>query len=424
MSAGTPPPLTHEQLGVLAVHLALTFPAWIRRRKTTFTYVDDTTIRQRQSVDIRLPQADLLPPHARPAADEQIYVPLYIAEKGSLVKFSVTDEAGASVSLLNTTENGGLATVGLNALVNGLSGEPGRASVAANSLKPILRTIVTARSADGADVAASALHPSRPLGRVLTTDDVYKALVRDLARGFLMLVPLPYDPGRDRCLKIEHQTRQEWHYGTSTLGSRLARGVARGASSLAVADKLQGFEALQIGWARGTHFEFEAPEDVVLGEATLNCVQWDPTHRRPIRIDARRTVFERPAIDLHIAPRVDYDPTRDSAQRRAELLQCRQDTAEVAHHGQLRHPDHPDRWDQAGAVRDRVLGRGDERGLRARHEGPRPAAREANDRTVSTPGRIRTYDLLLRRQALYPLSYGRVHGESRGRRRASLARPC
>jgi hypothetical protein len=30
-----------------------------------------------------------------------------------------------------------------------------------------------------------------------------------------------------------------------------------------------------------------------------------------------------------IAPRVDYDPTRDSAQRRAELLQCRQDTAEV-----------------------------------------------------------------------------------------------
>lgn len=318
--------LTQKQQGALAVHLALTFPVWIRRRKTTFSYIDDTNIRQRQSIDFRLPTRDQLPPHARPANCETVCVPLYIADKESLVKFSITDEAGAALSLLNTVENGGFAAEGLNAIVNGLSGRPGRATVSPNSLRTVLRSIVMASGHRGPGVAERALDPVRPLGSVLTADDVYKALVKDLARGFLMLVPIPYEPERDRCLKIEYLTRQDW----DPVGlAGVAWAVARISSSLAISDKTQGFTELQAGWARGTHFEVEAPQDVVLGEAHLDCVQWDPRHRRSIRIDARRTVYDRPVLNVNLSPRVNYDPHRDDPARRGELLLCRQDTADL-----------------------------------------------------------------------------------------------
>lgn len=48
-------PLAREALGVVAVQLALSYAEWVRRRRTTISYVEDTTIRQRMSVDFALP---------------------------------------------------------------------------------------------------------------------------------------------------------------------------------------------------------------------------------------------------------------------------------------------------------------------------------------------------------------------------------
>lgn len=320
------PALTHQELGVLSTHLALTFPLWIRRRKTCFTYVDDTTIVRRQSVDFRLPSLDSLPPQVRPGARERIYVPLDITDKEPLVKFSVFDEEGARLTLLNTGESSGLAVAGLNAIVNGLSNQPGRAFVLRNSVRPIIRRIVTSPRERGPAVARGALLPTRPLGSVLVKPDVYRALVRDLAAGFLMLVPVEYEPERDRCLKIEYETKHTWH---ADYDHRIPRFLARLLPSLAVADKVQRFGHLPIGWAQGTHFEFEAPPDVTLGKATLHCVQWDPHHRRRVRIRDRREVFDRPSINLNVSPRVQFDPARGGDARRRALLQCRQDVADV-----------------------------------------------------------------------------------------------
>jgi hypothetical protein len=324
------PALTREQLGIVATWLALHFPIWVRRRKTEFTYVDDTTIRQRMSVDFRLPPAEDLPLHARPALGQTVFVPLYIAEKTALVGFSIRNEGGDAVSLLNRHANGSLATAGLFALVNGLSGRNGRPEVDPEALRTAVNSVVLAPEGSGAVTAKKALKRDEPLGQLLAANDVLRALVTDLALGFLMLVPLAYDPGRDRCLKIEFETQQDWHsFGDRT--PRVTRLLGRALPALGLTAKKQGIPDLQVGWAQGTHFEFKAPDEVQLGVARLDTRQLDQGTLKDF--PERRVVYDRPSINLQIGPRMHFDPFETDAMERtavtAAVLRSRQDTATV-----------------------------------------------------------------------------------------------
>ncbi|MGH2948555.1 MAG: hypothetical protein ACRDPC_20245 [Solirubrobacteraceae bacterium] len=324
--AGDPQALAPDQLGIIATYLALEFPLWVRRRKTTHRYVDDTTVDLRISIDFRLPAADRFPATARPERGQLLYVPLDIATKTSLIRFSVRDEEGNALSLQNTRENTALATAGMNAVVNGLAGTGSRPAIEPDQLRPELEKIIAAPGDTWQAAVEAALGPGELLGQVLAEHDEYRDLLEKLANGFLMLVPVEYNPCLDRVLKLEYRVVQEWSgRGRRSSTRRLANELA----SIGWLDKVQDFEPLRIGWAQGSHFEFEAPEEVELAEARLDTVQFDERFDDRVQFRRRVVVYDRPQVDLNVSPRVVHDPhDADDASLQA-LMRCRYDTASV-----------------------------------------------------------------------------------------------
>ena len=324
-------PLTHEQLGLIAVHLALTFPVWVRRRKTSYKFVDDTTIRQRQSVDFHLLPRDKFPAKAQPRAGQTIYVPLWIGDKSPLVKFSVVDECGTALSLLNADESTRIAVDGVSAIVRGLNAGRGDEGVDPDAQREALKEIFTAPRDRAEQLAKEALAIGSSLDGALRVHNIYRSLVLELATGLLMLVPITYTPGADRVLKMEHDSPQAWDSVRSKyVVSRVALRVL---ASLSLVDKHQGFHDLPIGWAQSTHLEFEPPEDVNLGVARLDCEQWDARRSEPLYVARRQVVSGQPAVDLDVRPRVEMDPHEPDDAKRNEMLKnllaARQDKAEV-----------------------------------------------------------------------------------------------
>jgi hypothetical protein len=200
--------LDKEDLGVIAVQLALYLPQWVRRRRFIIDYVDDTTIHQRMSVDFVLPEADWFWSPTRLEPGTKIYVPLTIALKDTLDQFTAYDEGGRRLSMLPTADNGALAVAGLLPIVRGAAGR--LADLA--TLERHLGDIVFARKTPDHDPIEEVLQPKLDgeLRAILPVQDEVRSLLRDLARGFLMLVPVTYEPGVDRLLKAEWDFPNYW----------------------------------------------------------------------------------------------------------------------------------------------------------------------------------------------------------------------
>ncbi|HMJ35734.1 MAG TPA: hypothetical protein VK501_17655 [Baekduia sp.] len=324
-------PLVPEDLGVIAVQLALSFPQWVRRRRFVVGYVDDTTIQQRMSVDFLLPPPEWFWSTTAPRQGDRIYVPIHLAKKETLDQFTAFDEDGRRLTMLATADNGSLAIAGLLPLVRGRA--VGRLTAAEREviepqLEAELRKVVMAPERPDAppveDVLASAF--AGPLGRILTVEDEVRAIVRDLAGGFLMLVPVTYEPGVDRLLKAEWDIPNYWRGRRDTTRPALLW-LQSALASIGWADKRQNIPDLQLGWARSTHVEVVAPEDVEMSAVTLEAWQYEPGESAPAR--TARTVFDKPRATINIAPLVAFDPFERDANVREQaarkLLQARPD---------------------------------------------------------------------------------------------------
>jgi hypothetical protein len=79
--------------GLTTVDLAAGLPEWVRRRKTTFRFVDDATIQHRMSVDVVLPPPSWFIGNP-PQQHDAIYLPLGLSRKETLVALNITDRAG------------------------------------------------------------------------------------------------------------------------------------------------------------------------------------------------------------------------------------------------------------------------------------------------------------------------------------------
>jgi hypothetical protein len=330
------PALELEDLGVIAVQLALSFPEWVRRRRFIVSYVDDTTIQQRMSVDFVLPEADWFWSTITPQPGSTIYAPLYLPAKETLDQFTAYDEERRHLPMLPTADNGALAVAGLLPLVRGLARErlsPGRLRQVLPGLEAELTSVVMASKRDGAPTTDQVLESalSGALGEILTEEDETKAVVRDLAGGFLMLVPVTYRPREDRLLKAEWDIPNYW------IGQRGAKGPMRWAqsalASVAWADKRQNIPNLQIGWARSTHVEIVSPPDVEMTGVSLRARQYDGRYAQRGPVGTTRSVFNKPRATLNVAPRaaaslLDRDPVRRETAAK-ELLQARGDIATV-----------------------------------------------------------------------------------------------
>jgi hypothetical protein len=289
-----PKALTPRELGAVAVHLSMTFPLWVRRRKVAFQLLDETSVLQRQSVDFQLSD-DHFPTAAVPRQGARIYVPLNIAPKGTLTSFSVFDEDGRALSLANTAEHAQLATDGLSAVFDGFD-----ADSPTGAYKEILRSIVAATDAKtGAECLGNALQAG--LEAVLPEVSPARPLLFDLAGGFLMLVPVSYEQGVHRVVKFQEVT-------AFTLSQGGIGGLVREPlSSLGLASRILRFADLPIGWAQGTHFEFTEPTDVRLVKGILSVAQHDPK-LGDVTIPKRRVVYGKPRLDLNVSVRDQASP--------------------------------------------------------------------------------------------------------------------
>lgn len=295
---GTGPLLRGDvaKLGAISVQLAAQMPEWIRRRKTTYTFTDDSTIVQRVSIDLMLPDRDVFGVGPRPDKYQSIYVPLAVAEKRTFSGFSLSDRSGAVVSLLNTYEDVTLAAAGFDTLIEASAGASQTVK-----LRQDIRRLVSARDAEGA-LAAMADAQRHGLDDVplLQAGTQYRALLEDLQTGFLVTVPVRYKAGADHLFKLEFSSAFKW------TGEGVGGRFRTAAASLGLFEKRLDFWWLEIGTAHSTHFEFVAPDDVrILGGRLLT----GRPGMRPV------TEPSQPRVDLHVAVADPENPIASRADR-------------------------------------------------------------------------------------------------------------
>lgn len=286
MSTSAPPtaPPGPETLGAIAVALAWDWAAWVNRRVETSAFVEDTTVRRSVSIDFTLPSpADLAAPVV---PNEQIVVPLQIIAKRPLMHVDVLDEQRASVSTLNTVQNGDVAGRGLIRFLNAVAMKAGHAPLSAATARDLKRLVIAPRD-DAKAIRDALLAPGAELERVLApgtpSERPETKLVEELTDGFLLLVQIAFEPGRNRVLKFAHDVDQPWDEAPPDVP------FGRALRGLGALPRRLTFERLHIGRGLGHHVEIVAPEDTEILGARLRGTQRSTTASgdRPLSMDAQ-----------------------------------------------------------------------------------------------------------------------------------------
>ncbi len=330
-------------LGRIALALAAHFPEWVRRRTTTFAFLDEKAYLRRLDVNFRLPSkawfahgkgADLAamvepertllrpgqPPQAAVALPETVYVPLNITPKGTLAAFRIADADDHAVAMRNRLERCRLTVDGFSsladryALEHGLRREPG-------AYRAEIESIVAApRAQDGAWELRRALRGE--LGALLDPHDPYRQLLSELAVGFMVLVPVPFEAA-DHLFNLSHTVRYRWSSGLRSTGQLLSWVF----SSLGIAPKSLAFPGHRIGWAQSTHFVVHEPAEAHLLSAALIAEDHmlrepDRRRRRALRARSEREakpplheVFAQPQADVSALLTNPSQPMRDREQQ-------------------------------------------------------------------------------------------------------------
>ena len=212
--------LANEQLGSIAVRLALYPQEWIERRVEGVQFMDDTTVRQRVSVTLRHPQPGFFSDAARPNEGQLIYVPLALLSKRTLRKLDVAYEDGATFAVPATARNGELTSLGLSEAVWGYSETRGRAGLSARSLE-VLDLLVRAPRDKAEPLLDMIKDADEELGQVLMEPNEFRGLTFDLAENFMLLAPVTYEAGVERVVKYSYSLPLPWKLSVRNLTAYL-----------------------------------------------------------------------------------------------------------------------------------------------------------------------------------------------------------
>lgn len=299
------PPAVHVDealLAAIALKLAREPAAWVRRRVETIGYVADETIRRHMSVDFVLPHPDPQDPDdpfGGIPTGCSILVPLWLPPKEPVTNLDAFDEGGTSLSILNTRDNGRMAALALKALI----AQQGHQLDAEQ--EEIIETIATRP----ADEAAKALKEAAPwMDRVVPPTHSARALIKDLAEAYMLLVPIHYAPGQHRVIKWSVDTPQPWETVESPSNHpRLVRGL----EWLGVLDKIRTVGPISIGLAESHHVEIVAPEEVLVSEAFMSTRRWTASGERSDPIASTAVQEERAHLNVGVlASREDAEKAR------------------------------------------------------------------------------------------------------------------
>jgi len=239
--------LTESMLatGWLLADALVRWQSWSHRKVETVDLLPGARGRRRVSIDFTSPGVVWQPDDDAPLAE---VVPLTFLTKSTLREFDLRDEGGNAVSMLPSAENGVLAAAAVAALL-----AVDRGDDFARRYWPRILEVATV-GPEEAELAAGELILE------LGTDVVVSALLRDLARNFLLLAVLPPDTGAPRRI-----LKFSYHWDTDGAAAR-RRPVRAGLgfSSIDVSVALSSLDS-----AASFHLECAAPRGFQAVELVL-----------------------------------------------------------------------------------------------------------------------------------------------------------
>jgi hypothetical protein len=283
-----PARLTDDQLGTIAVRLALSFPEWVERRVEHVVFLDDTTVRQRESVTLRWPEPSFFPRDARPQRGQTVYVPLDVLRKRPLIDVDVARADGSTFPILSTDRNGALSESGMTTAIWQVSEDSrdGRGLEEDRSFQ-LIAALVKAPPEQARELLTVLDDPTDELGAVLKEPDEVRGLLRELAGNFLLLAPATYEPGVETLLRYSYSQPLPWKLSVRNV-----------AATMGLIDFKSELTQLGIGYGASYHIEVEAPDEVRLARARLfgSYVDSSGTDRVTVAI---AEAGDNPVVDLH-----------------------------------------------------------------------------------------------------------------------------
>lgn len=259
---------------------------WSHRKVESIDLLEGSRGRRRVSIDFTSPGVLWRTDEDLDAVE---IVPLTFLKKETLRGFDLRDESGGSVSLLPAESNGLLAAATLAALI---SGE--RSLAEAKAAWPQLVEITTALASEAEGIAGELILE-------LQTSVFTSALMRDLARNFLLIAAI--EPGQGRLRQI---LKFSYHWDTdSASGPRRSR--IRAALGFGSADL--GIEMSSLDSAASFHLECTVPSGLVCKELAL-----------PVDVSGTRPVDRSGSVIAHARGRYEWDQAKNPAKARIRLM--------------------------------------------------------------------------------------------------------
>jgi hypothetical protein len=255
---------------------------WVHRRVELIRFRDAENVERQMSVDFTLPW--LLNTSAAEMR-EQVgsLVPLITLAKGRLKRLSAWDEERAALPVLTSGENGQLAAACLVWVATQALREHSDTpdSHLPDDFAQGLRQIAVA-PADEALALRHELAQHRHVGEAVFSEGIVQALTDELARDFVMMVPLEAQRAERRVVKFSFEEPIRSKAG----GNRVARGASRVLESLGTRSHDLDFSRLRVGSAESYHVEVEAPPQVEFVDASLATVDLETgKQNRPEPVD-------------------------------------------------------------------------------------------------------------------------------------------
>jgi hypothetical protein len=283
-------PLDDDELGGIAVRLALRFPDWMQRRVEHVSYLDGVSIRHAEGVMFRWPPPEFFFDGARPSPGQTVYVPLDLLTKEALTGLEGLAPDGSPFPMLPFARATKLASAGITALVWGRAEELLKTGELEHELGDdsvkIIDLIVTSPPSLAEPLLGVLDDPAHELGKALTRETEVRGLLKELGENVMLLAPAVYRPGEELVYRYTYSEPLPGY-----------KGKMRALIWLGLADLPARFERLSLGWSASYHFEVDAPPDVRLPRVRL----WG-TYAPPQGPAVTALIAEdgdRPVVDLH-----------------------------------------------------------------------------------------------------------------------------
>lgn len=248
------------------MRLALSFSSWVNRRVEHFDFIDGRTVRRQMSVDFTLPEEPGF------EAVREVMVPIMMLRKEVMRGIDVTDAGGSSLSVV---ESGQARDITLN----GLAGIGERLPRLVTQLpRATLEEILKADHDTGADLAEAALASDGDVAEALRSvqrsqRERLTALIGELGEGFMLLVRVPYSPGKSGLIKVSYDARLETSFRQSARELGLLGGVyfllSRFFSSFGLVGRAEYFTEIPLRLGRSYHAELIPAPGTYAEEASL-----------------------------------------------------------------------------------------------------------------------------------------------------------